>query len=119
MTCALQTSRCSAIPVVSKNIGNGLFFRCQFGILSGGTSRHRAQARKDERRHAGCYSSSKLKVAALGPQIVGLSGTERRRWVFGREELFERERGSDPDSQVWMRSGLRGMRDVKRGFLCS
>ena len=32
-----------------------------------------AQARKDERRHARSYSSSKLKAAALGPQIVELS----------------------------------------------
>jgi hypothetical protein len=66
VTCALQPSRCSAISVASKNFGSRLFFRLavNVGILSGETSRHRVQATKDERRHAGSYSSSKLKAAA-------------------------------------------------------
>ena len=75
MISALQPSRWSAIPVVSKNFGNVLFFRRQCGYSFRRHEPPSGPARKDERRHAGCYSSSKLKAAALDPQIVGLSGT--------------------------------------------
>ena len=64
MTCGLQPSRWSAIPVVSKNFGNGLFFRRECGDSFRRHEPPLGPARKDERRHAGCYSSSKLKTAA-------------------------------------------------------
>jgi hypothetical protein len=59
VTCALPPSRCSAIPAVSRNFGNGLSSGVNIGILSGYTSRHRAPAR--------------AKVTALG--IVGFSAS--------------------------------------------
>jgi hypothetical protein len=74
VTCALQPSRWSAIPVVGKNFGNGDFFRRQCGHSFRPHQPPSGRSQDSERRHAGSYSSSKLKAAALSPQTVGVSG---------------------------------------------